>query len=67
MDNAGAHEVFLLDTVNGILLKELQPSEKDDEVVCVSHNPSGKYRPFNVPKKDIRSIFRVLACITRKQ
>lgn len=60
-------EVFLLDTVNGILLKELQPSEKDDEVVCVSHNPSGKYRPFNVPKKDIRSIFRVLACITRKQ
>lgn len=60
-------EVFLLDTVNGILLKELQPSENDDEVVCVSHNPSGKYRPFNVSKKDIRSIFRVLACITRKQ
>ena len=61
-------EVYLLDTVNGIILKELQPCEEDSErITCVSHNPSGTFKPFTVHDSEIRGIFRVLACITRKQ
>lgn len=39
---------------NGIMIKRLQPSDKEDCVRCVSDND--KYAPFDVPKSDIVSL-----------
>lgn len=58
--------VFVLDTVNGVVVKELQPSDKEGYVTCHSLNPSGRYKDFDVSLKDVRGIYRVLACITAK-
>ena len=58
--------VYVLDTVNGVVVKELQPSETEGRVVCHSLNPSGRYKDFEVSMSDIRGIYRVLACVTAK-
>ncbi|MBR6305740.1 MAG: hypothetical protein IKR38_03035 [Bacteroidales bacterium] len=39
---------------NGLMIKRIQPSEKEDCIKCVSDN--GKYAPFDVPRSDIVSL-----------
>ena len=47
--------VYVLYTQSqGIMIKRLQPSDKEDCVRCVSDNE--KYAPFDVPKSDIVSL-----------
>ena len=47
--------VYVLYTKSqGIMIKRLQPSEKEDCIKCVSDNE--KYAPFDVPKSDIVSL-----------
>ena len=58
--------VYVLDTVNGVVVKEVQPSEHDGALVCHSLNPSGKYKDFEVMASDVRAMYRVLACVTMK-
>ena len=58
--------VFVLDTANGVIVKEVQPSEDDGKLLCHSLNPSGKYKDFEVSKEDINGMYRVLACVTMK-
>lgn len=58
--------VYVLDTVNGVVVKELQPSGVDGRVVCHSLNPNGRYKDFEVSLTDVRGIYRVLACVTAK-
>lgn len=57
-------QVFVLDTENGTILKEVQPCDDDSCIECHSLNPNGKYKPFKVPKLDIRGMYRVVACIS---
>ncbi len=57
-------EVYVIDTCNGTLLKELQPGQNEGYVKCVSHNPDERYKPFEVPLAEVRKIYKVLACIT---
>ena len=58
--------VFVLDTVNGVILKEVQPSEKEGRIVCHSLNPSGRFKDFEISMKDITGMYKVLACVTMK-
>ena len=46
----------------GVMIKRVQPSEKEGYIKCVSDNP--KYAPFDVPKEDIVSIALVNGAIT---
>lgn len=57
-------QVYVLDTENGIIVKEVQPSDSDEFITCVSLNPSQKYKPFDVPKSSIRAMYRVIASTT---
>lgn len=57
-------EVYVIDTCNGTLLKELQPGKNEEYIKCVSHNPDERYKPFEVPLSEVRKIYKVLACIT---
>lgn len=58
--------VFVLDTVNGVIVKELQPSDHEGKLVCHSLNPNGKFKDFEVSLQDINGMYRVLACVTMK-
>ena len=58
-------QTFVLDTVNGIVVKNVFPCKSDEEqVTCHSINPN--YPDFNVYKNDIRGWYRVLAVIALK-
>ena len=53
--------VYVLDTSQGAVIKRLQPSENENEVICVSDNK--EYKPFKVPITDIRSISLVVGAV----
>lgn len=58
--------VFVLDTTNGIIIKEVQPSSNKDSITCHSLNPNGKYKDFDVPLCEIRAMYKVLACVSMR-
>lgn len=58
--------VFVLDTTNGLIIKVVKRSDDERFVTCESLNPSGRYQPFDVPKRSIRAMYRVLMCVSLK-
>lgn len=59
-------KVYVLDTCNGTVIKELRKGEIDGEVLCVSLNPDPKYIPFTVKFEDIYGVYRVIMCMSLK-
>lgn len=58
---------YVLDTINGIVLKTLEPSDDADSIRCISLNPDQRrYAPFEVPKESIRGVYRVHLMMSRK-
>jgi len=57
-------EVYLLDTDNGPILKQVRQTDRADVVECVSLNPA--YQPFRVACEYIRGWYRVLMCLALK-
>ena len=58
-------EVFVLDTENGIVLKQVHPADDDNCIHCVSINPN--YAPFNIPKASIYGMYMVLGVYAKKK
>lgn len=58
---------YVLDTVNGIYIKEVQKGSDDEHLLCISHNTSGRYPSFEIPTRDIRGMWRVVACVSVTQ
>ena len=56
--------VYVLDTCNGTVIKQLFPSEKPDKVLCKSINP--EYPSFEVSMEDVDGVYRVLMCMSMK-
>lgn len=56
-------EIYCLFTTSGYAVKKLQPSDKDDCLMCVSSNEGEGYMPYNVSKADILGIAKVTAVI----
>lgn len=57
-------KVYVLDTENGIIVKQLVPSELGDEFVCCkSFNNAPEFAPFNVPKSTIFGVYRVVGAL----
>lgn len=59
-------KAFILDTVNGPVLKYLAPGTDDAHIKCISANPDPMYAPFEVSKTDILGIYRVVVCMAMK-
>lgn len=55
---------YVLDTENGPIIKEIQPSEKEGHVWCVSRNE--KYKPFEIDTRHIIGWYRVLMVLSMK-
>lgn len=54
-------KVYVLDTTQGAIVKELRPGSAPDKVSCYSVNDNKKFAPFEVPFSSIRGIWKVLA------
>lgn len=52
--------VYLLDTVNGAILKQVRKSDNPGCVTCCSLNPSPEYAPFEIETRHIVAWYRVL-------
>jgi repressor LexA len=55
------NKVYVLDTIQGPLIKRIKKSEKDKFICLVSDNP--KYDPFDIALADVRSIALVVGVI----
>lgn len=59
-------KVFVLDTSNGVIVKEVHTCEKEGYVTCHSINPDPKYADFIVPLSEVYGMYRVLMCLSAK-
>lgn len=57
-------KVYVLDTLNGAILKKIMPSDKDGYIKCVSLN--SEYPAFEVALSDVNGIYRVLLSMSVK-
>lgn len=55
------NRVYVLDTIQGALIKRVAKSDKEDCLLIISDNKS--YAPFEIHKKDIRSLAIVIGVI----
>jgi transcriptional regulator with XRE-family HTH domain len=54
---------YILDTVDGPVLKYLTPGADDEHIRCQSANHDPKFAPFEVLKSDILGMYRVVMCM----
>lgn len=54
--------IYVLDTSQGALVKRVEEAEDDKEsILCISENP--RFKPFRLPKSDIRSLSTIVGLI----
>lgn len=59
-------KVYVLDTPNGVIVKEVHESNKEGYVSCYSLNPNPKFKPFDVLMNEVFGMYRVLMCLSAK-
>ena len=59
-------KVYVLDTCNGTVIKEVHRGKTEDEIECYSINPDPKFQPFSVKFADIFGMYRVIMCMSLK-
>lgn len=59
-------KAYVLDTPNGVIVKEIWESPKEGYIRCHSINPDPKYQPFDVPMQEIYGMYRVLMLLSTK-
>lgn len=59
-------KVYVLDTCNGTVIKEIHKGQNDEEIECFSINPDPKFQPFSVKRNDIYGMYRVIMCMSLK-
>jgi len=57
-------KVYVIDTLNGTLIKKIIPSSKEGYIRCLSINP--EYPPVEVPLTSVFGIYRVMLCMSMK-
>lgn len=56
-------KAYILDTVDGPLVKYITPGEDEEHIKCVSANHDPKYAPIEVAKQDVIGLYRVVMCM----
>ena len=54
---------YILDTVDGPVLKYLTPGTDEEHIRCQSANHDPKFAPFEVMKEDIIGMYKVVMCM----
>lgn len=55
---------YVLDTSNGVIVKEVRKADKMGYIACYSINPDPKFEPFDVPMSEVRGVYRVLMSLS---
>jgi len=58
-------KVYVLDTTQGAIVKEIQPGENEGTFMCKSINAE-RYKPFEIPVSCVRGLWRILAVLILK-
>lgn len=58
-------KVYVLDTTQGAIVKEIQPGENEGTFTCKSINAK-RYKPFEIPVSSVRGLWRILAVLILK-
>ena len=58
---------YILDTVDGPVVKYLMPGSDDEHVRCISANKDPMFAEYEVQKSDILGIYRVVMCMKMMQ
>lgn len=54
--------IYVLDTSQGALVKRVEEAKDDKEsILCISENP--RFKPFRLPKSDIRSLSTIVGLV----
>lgn len=59
-------KVYVIDTCNGVTIKEVRQSDKPNCISCHALNPDPKFAPFDIPLDEVYGLYRVLVCIAAK-
>ena len=59
-------KVYVLDTPNGVIVKEVHESNREGYVSCHSIIPDPKFKPFDVLMDEVFGMYRVLMCLSAK-
>lgn len=59
-------KAYILDTMNGPLLKYLSPGSDEEHIKCISANHDPMYAPFEVAMQDVIGIYKVVLCMSMK-
>lgn len=59
-------KVYVLDTYNGTIIKEIHACNEEGYVMCHSVNPDPKFAPFKIKFEDINGMYKVLLCMATK-
>ena len=54
---------YILDTVDGPVVKYLMPGSDDQHIRCQSANTDPKFAPYEIEKADILGMYRVVMCM----
>ena len=57
---------YVLDTCNGVIIKEVLHCSREGYITCHSINPDPKYADFDIPMTDVYGIYRVLMVMAAK-
>lgn len=56
-------KAYILDTVDGPLVKYITPGNDEEHITCVSANHDPKFAPIEVAKEDVLGLYRVVMCM----
>ena len=59
-------KVYVLDTSNGVIIKELHKNEKGGYITCHSINSDPKFADFDLEISKVHGFYRVLMCLSAK-
>ena len=54
---------YILDTVDGPVIKYLAPGSDDEHVKCISANHDPRFADYEIPKADILGLYRLVVCM----
>ena len=57
---------YVLDTCNGVIIKEVLHCQREGYITCHSINPDPKYADFDIPMADVYGMYRVLMVMAAK-
>lgn len=59
-------KAYVLDTPNGVIIKEVLRCAREGYITCHSINPDPKFADFDVPLSEVYGMYRVLMCMAAK-